>query len=566
MKKLCFLILSCLCFFIYNASAQSFSVVNLGPGYGTGSYPYGMTTFNSKVYFAADPDTMKGYELYVSDGTVAGTSLIKDINPGPSHSYPSNFIAMGNQLFFTADDGVHGTELWVTDGTSAGTVMLDDIWPGPSSGMSGYPYFTILNGKLYFAAADSLHGTELWVTDGTPVGTSLVKDIWPGLIGSNIYAVGAGNGYGVSGYSYHMTEWNGKLYFEADDGIHGEELWATDGTTAGTTLIADIWAGPGNSFPYCITAFGNKLIMGAADSLHGQELWVSDGTAAGTSLLKDINPGMSSSIPGDYATFNLFNGKLYFDAITPSYGDELWVTDGTSAGTQMVADIWPGPTSSTPGAFGIVVYNNTMYLSASDSIHGDQLWTSDGTGAGTTLFKVLSSYVPNYSQPQRFILYDGKMIFIANTDSINQEQLFSSDGTVGGTGVISPAISPNTDPMGYYSNFCVANNSLFMDADFNSVRHQLWVYGFPLGITPVSGDNTITAYPNPFSTSVTLSGVDPSQHYTVEVLDMSGRVYYNAQYDPSETIVVSMPDLTSGVYLMHVSGQGSTQTFKLVRN
>ena len=566
MKKLCFLILSCLCFFIYNASAQSFSVVNLGPGYGTGSYPYGMTTFNGKVYFEADPDTMKGYELYASDGTVAGTSLIKDINPGPGHSYPNNFIAMGNQLFFAADDGVHGTELWVTDGTSSGTVMLDDIWPGPTGGLSGGPFFTVLNGKLYFVADDSVHGAELWVSDGTPSGTSLVKDIFPGTSSSNIYGVGAGNGYGLETYKYSLTEWNGKLYFEANDGIHGGELWATDGTTAGTTMIADIWTGPGTSFPYCITAFGNMLVMGATDSLHGTELWVSDGTAGGTSLLKDIYPGLSSSLPGDYATLNLFNGKLYFDATTPANGDELWVTDGTSAGTQLVADIWPGPTSSTPGLLGIVVYNNKMYLNANDSLNGDQLWTSDGTAAGTTLLKVLSNYTPNYSRPEAFMQFDGKMVFIANTDSINLEQLFISDGTAGGTHVISPAIAPNGNPLGYYPDFCVLNNSLFMDADFNSVRHQLWVYGFPLGITPVSGDNTITAYPNPFSTSVTLSGVDPSQHYTVEVLDMSGRVYYNAQYDPSETIVVSMPDLTSGVYLMHVSGQGSTQTFKLVRN
>src|SRR5262249_3083592 len=141
--------------------------------------------------------------------------------------------------------GVHEWELWRTDGTEAGTVMVRDIRGGPFSSFvddDGLVWkHAELDGIMYFLANDAAHGFEVWRTDGTEAGTFLLKDICPGSPGS----FGSGdsfeffNGVGVAG----------SFFFAANDGVHGFELWKTDGTTAGTSLFKDIDPGPDGSYP-----------------------------------------------------------------------------------------------------------------------------------------------------------------------------------------------------------------------------------------------------------------------------------------------------------------------------
>ena len=88
-----------------------------------------------------------------------------------------------------------------------------------------------------------------------------------------------------------LTNVNGMLFFTADDGVNGRELWKSDGTAAGTVLVEDIRLGAGNSsLPSQLTNVNGVLFFTADDGVNGRELWKSDGTAAGTVLVKDISP------------------------------------------------------------------------------------------------------------------------------------------------------------------------------------------------------------------------------------------------------------------------------------
>jgi ELWxxDGT repeat protein len=226
--------------------------------------------------------------LWVTDGTSAGTSLVLDIDPGTTSSYPVDITPLGNgKALFRANDGTNGAELWVTDGTSAGTSLVQDINPGAGS---AYPTnITALgNGEALFGATDGSHGTELWVTDGTSAGTSLVKDINPGP--------------GASSLADITALGNGKAVFSANDGSDGTELWVTDGTSAGTFLVSDINPGAGNSNPADITAIGNGMaLFKATDGTHGYELWETDGTSGGTFLVQGGAAGAIASNPSNLA-------------------------------------------------------------------------------------------------------------------------------------------------------------------------------------------------------------------------------------------------------------------------
>jgi ELWxxDGT repeat protein len=239
-------------------------------------------------------------------------------------------------VLFASGDTTHGVELWHHSGTGNTTRLIDE-YPGP---ISSYPTEITrrspLTGNTWFVArTKTARGTEL--------GRELVY--YPSLpssfAGRWVKDIRSGTS---SSHPSQLTLVGPRLFFTADDGIAGTELWTSLGTIASTVRVKDILPGATGSFPSGLIAYKKSLFFAATTS-DGTELWKSNGTAAGTVLVKNIRTGSASSAPGEFA---LFNKNLYFAATTNKHGRELWVTTGTAASTVLVADIATGKASSAP--------------------------------------------------------------------------------------------------------------------------------------------------------------------------------------------------------------------------
>lgn len=224
-----------------------------------------LTNINGTLFFAAgrpNPDPGRdplGVELWKSDGTEAGTVLVKDIVPGSRGSSPDQLTNVNGTLFFRATIPGIGTQLWKSDGTADGTVVV-------LRGVAGSgPYqLTHVNGTLFFARFLTSTGAELWKSDGTQAGTVLVKDINPGAASSDPFL---------------LTNVNGTLFFRATTPGTGTELWKSDGTADGTVLVKDITPGSAHSAFSALTNVNGTLFFAAGIEPFqaDMELWKSDG-------------------------------------------------------------------------------------------------------------------------------------------------------------------------------------------------------------------------------------------------------------------------------------------------
>ncbi len=293
---------------------------------------HGLTAAAGKLFFAARDQTTSFYELWVSDGTPAGTNFVPVLTTGTA---PSLLVADGNRLFFVT--AVITTS--VSDGTLLGTRRL----PG---GARFVPLATLADGDRFallasgnacvFAATSQQTGVELWRSDGTVAGTALVDDL-----DQQVPTFGS--------FPREFTQVGGQTYFVAAGSANGgntdAELWRTDGTPAGTRLIADIEPGPTGSSPGGLASMGGFVYFAATTTASGRELWRSDGTAAGTTLVKDLVPGNSPG-NGPLNLQALDERTLLFAGYQPATGYELWVSDGTSAGCRDLRHRLGGPVPS----------------------------------------------------------------------------------------------------------------------------------------------------------------------------------------------------------------------------
>jgi ELWxxDGT repeat protein len=441
-------------------------------------YPHTQTLNVNGTLFLSATDGIHGYELWKTDGTT--TTLVADINPGYANSYPAYLTNVNGTVYFAADDGVHGNELWKSDGNTA--TLVADIFPGLTN---GYPSssnpnnFVNINGALFFAADDGIHGNELWTSNGTAAGTRLFQDIDLAGVGSN---------------PGPMTNVNGTVFFSADDGIHGDELWATDGNTC---TLFDLNPGQDASNPNLFMAFGGQLYFIAFDDVNGSQLWRSDGASAS---MINFEPGISASP----SWLTVCNGLLYFSANDSNYNSQLWRTDGTT--TTMIS-INPSGASYPQDLMNI---NGTLYFFATDGVHGYHLWTTTGTSATMLPYGFNNVGVVSNGNNSPFVWVNGWFYFVGN-DGISGTELWRTDGT---TASLVADINPG--PNGSNPTYLTAaNGQVFFVADDGTHGQELWQSD---GTT-----TTLAADINP----------GPGSSQPIFLTNVNGTLFFEA-YDPTD--------------------------------
>jgi trimeric autotransporter adhesin len=446
----------------------------------------------------------------------ATASQVADIDPGddspnngqPDESVPASLFNAGGTLLFSANDGSNGSELWKSNGgpLGAGTEMAANINPGSSG--SGPGDFTSVGDTVFFSASDGtspvpgFHGREMWKIEPPYTTPVLVKDINPNESSSS---------------PEQFTNVNGTVFFVANDGTTGDELWKSvpPYDAASTTPVANINAG-GSSSPQLLTNVNGILMFTAADDGSDFELWKSDGTT--TTEVEDISTDPNGSNP-DFLT-NV-NGTLFFSADDgTTNGRELWKSAGPGydaastvlveniaagaadgnpvhltnvngtlffqaddSGTNSNEELWKSTTPytaaetvpieiNTGGGSGpneLVDIAGTLWFQASDGMNGEELWKSNGgaPGAGTDL--VANIRPVGSSNPTDMTGVGGQVFFGADSDGVNGRELWKSTG-VGATKVSN--INATGDPV--IDELTGVNGTLFFRANDGTTGRELW--------------------------------------------------------------------------------------------
>lgn len=541
MKQLILLFTLCMYFTTY---AQRPVLVKDFNGTGNGNVGNEFIEFANHLLFTAD-DGIHGVELWITDGTDAGSEMLTDINEGAGDSNPANFTRLGNRIYFTATDSAGLIKVYSTSGLVGSTRLLKDVIVGSSFGFGDPIELVVSNGKLFFAASTTADGKELWVSTGSTPGTSLLKNIASGTNSSNPQG---------------LTDLNGKLLFSASDDSNGTELWVSDGTTAGTVLLQDIntqpvtgLTGVGSSNPKFITKDSVFAYFSARDASNGTELYLSNGTTI-TALVKNINPGAASSNPSG---FTRFKGINYFAADSAGTGVELWRTNTKNTNTFMRQDINPGAASSNPKFF--TEYANGLYFNATHVNFGPELYLMPPTGIAT----LVNDFIPGAqgADPHSLVVFDGRLFFVANNDNhgtqVHVLDTFSNS-------FIFLAVTGFQKNIDVNTKLFPALGSLFFAAEYFPGQKELYkIEPAATYINNVEPTLQFSVYPNPANEKLRIALTYQENQATVQIYSLQGALLLQTEIENNAS--VNLQTLTSGMYLVQVTAQNKTGFTKLVK-
>ena len=519
----------------FTAFAQIEQVVEFNT-FGTEPFPRTLTASGDLVFFTAfDPNA--GWELWRSDGTAAGTFMVKDIYPGIGAGTGMNpwCVDLNGTLLFAANDGSHGTELWRSDGTEAGTVMVKDI----NTTSDSYPSFFIAQGGFVLFSAVDETGSSLWRSAGDASNTGMVfpdfspMSAFPILMQDvayyNAYNTDAG-GYALFKASasldfaeavfppsaggpagcYSIIAADTLVYFIANSAVDGNEPWATDGYQWATISLG-VHPGDVGSNPSTLLAINDVLYLGANNGTDGPGLYrFRPGFAP--EFLSSIRPMFQTGQLPHYMV-SLNGDPIYFGS-DPATGIELYRYDVLNDTVYLVMDINPGVFDGVNATSDMVTYNGRIYFLGHTSATGNELWTSDGTTAGTHIVQ---------------------------------------DMNVGGS---------NFDPI----ELTLVGSTLYMRGTVNASPNQL----FKLDLSDASATPetlakpALNAWPNPAHGTLHLSGIRAGDH--VRLFTADGRLLSaNAQRTQEGTAVFELRDLSPGVVIAEVrSANGDRQCVRVV--
>ncbi len=487
---------------------MSATTVHVTPGTAD-SIAYNFTEVNGTVFFTAK--TELGAELWRTDGTDAGTVLVKDIHPGFAPIGPSDLTNTNGRLFFMADDGIHGQELWTSDGTSNGTRMVADLTPGTNS--TPGDILGTLDGKVYFSPQNS---QAVFVSDGN--GASLIKQ-------------------GTGHFQWMFSTSDGTLYFSEQVSGGNYQLWRSDGTAGGTSMLAEGVASEPveyNGQAYFITTAGELMRSGATGPaqlladlspisshvrhrplavLNGKllvstyvtdktmTLWQYDGSAA-TQI---------ATIDSGWAFYgSVVDGVLYFGALNKT--SSLWRTDGTAAGTFKLTDLNP--------AGGLLhmqhaVLNNQFYFTRRNATavpEATELWTSDGTVAGTRRITEIAhaTRLDDNSRMVELTAAGGRLYYQGDSPEAGWEP-WTSDGTAAGSKLLKDVNTSVADANSKVVG--VVNNRVVFSANGGAFERQLWSVDGS-GVPTLLGDLDVRSNDSPagkiFDGMLYFHAVDPT--------------------------------------------------------
>ena len=445
----------------YNLSNDSAVLLRSHPLPGGSFWPNLFGYAQGKLYFDS-VDAATGREIYVSDGTPAGTRLVRNIAPETrtQSSDPRDLFKFNDTLFFTADDGVSGRELWRVGGGRS--MQMYDLNPGPASS-NPLSFFTLGN-KLYFFALDAgtnNNGYKLYTTDGVLAPTPVTGAIPRELLSF---------GQGPCGNT--VAELGGYAYLSLYELGFTTSLWRTDGTAGGTTRFQDLTNNIDD--PCWLTVFKNKIYFsGRQYSTVGTELFSAVPGSIPT-LAVELVPGTQGSQPEE---LTVFNNRLYFRAIT-SAGFRLYSTDGVASGATLLYAGGGFPNNLK------VANSKLFFLSDSPGVGSVGLFAGDGTTAGTARVGTVGVGSPLHS--------NGARVFFGAVGSgvpFNTTEPWVSDGTVGGTLSLASGGFPTARQVLFWD----FNGSTIIQAAQANGETQLWRTDGTRAGTRLVGDAGVVA-------------------------------------------------------------------------